>query len=129
VHEHVRAAEQLVQDPLSGGLLDVERQRLLRPVQPHEVAGLAQHGGVVVPGEVAAFGALDLDHAGAEVGELAGRVGRGDGLLQADHGDPVQRQHASSREMYGQISPGVVAGVKVVGVDIELGVHRDRDKS
>lgn len=44
-------------------------------------------GGVVGAREVAAVGALDLDHPGAEVGELAGGEGGRDGLFDGDDGD------------------------------------------
>ena len=46
---------------------------------------------VVAAGEVAGTGALDLDHPRAEVGQLPGAERRGDGVLEADHGDAVER--------------------------------------
>ena len=50
------------------------------------------HGLVVVAGEVAAAGALDLDHPGAEVGQLAGGERGRHRLLQCDDREAVQRQ-------------------------------------
>ena len=50
--------------------------------------------GVIVPtGEVAPFAALDLDHPGAQIGEVAGGQRGGDGLLQGDDGVSLQRAH------------------------------------
>ena len=48
---------------------------------------------VVVPREVAAVRALDLDDAGAEIGELPRRERRGNGLLQGDDGDVGEGMH------------------------------------
>ncbi len=47
---------------------------------------------VVAPGEVAAVDAFHLDHPRAEVGEVAGGQWCGDGLLDRDDGEPLQRQ-------------------------------------
>jgi hypothetical protein len=97
LHEHVGPGEQPAHDPGAAGAgigLEVERKALLRPVEPHEVAGLAADGGVVGAGEVPVARPLDLDHAGAELGELAGGERRGNGLLAGDDDYPVQRQHS-----------------------------------
>src|SRR5574337_1296033 len=51
---------------------------------------LAVHTLVVAAREVAAAGALDLDHARAQVGELARGKGRGDGVFEGDDGDAVE---------------------------------------
>jgi len=65
-----------------GGSLQVKTDALFAAVEPHKVARLAEHGIVVAAREVA-LGTLDLDDAGAEVGELAGGERGGDSLFQA----------------------------------------------
>ena len=97
LHEDVGPVQQGGQRRLAVGGFHVELHRLLAPVQPDEVAGLAEHGPVVVPGEVAGARSLDLDDPGAEVGELTGGEGRRDGLLQRDHHDPRQREALALR--------------------------------
>jgi hypothetical protein len=91
VHEDIRAGEQPLDDAARGRLLEIERQRLLRAIEPDEIAGQPLDGGVVVTGEIAALGALDLDHARAEIGELARRERRRHGLLDRHDDDPVER--------------------------------------
>jgi len=51
--------------------------------------GLSEHRGVVAASEIAFAGALDLDHAGPEIGQLPCRKRRGDGLLDRDDGDAL----------------------------------------
>ena len=92
LHEDVGPGQQGGQRRLAVGALHVELHRLLAPVQPDEIARLAEHGPVVAAGEVAAARPLDLDDPGAEVGELPGGEGHRDGLLQRDHHDPRQRE-------------------------------------
>ncbi len=87
LHEDVGPLDEAAQDLLGAVLLQIQRQGLLGAVEPDEVAGEAFHRPVVSAGEVPHFGALDLDHAGAEVGELAGGEWRGDRLLQGDDRD------------------------------------------
>jgi hypothetical protein len=70
-------------------LFQVERHGLLGAVEPDEVARHPLDGLVVVAGKVPGPGALYLYDARAEVGELAGGEGGGDGLLQGDDGDPL----------------------------------------
>jgi hypothetical protein len=60
----------------------VERQAFFRAVEPDEIRGLALDGLIVVARKVADAGALDLDHARAEIGELARREWRRDRLLE-----------------------------------------------
>ncbi|CAM5681067.1 hypothetical protein SALBM311S_05868 [Streptomyces alboniger] len=66
-------------------------------------------GRVVAAGEVALTGPLHLDHPGAEIGELAGGEGGGDGLLQADHRDPGQGtlREAHGAHLYGRAEHAV----------------------
>lgn len=85
LHEDVGAGEEFLQDLPALGRLEVEADRLLGAVEPDEVTGLAVDSRVVPPGEVAAAGALDLDHPRAQVGQLPGRVRRRHRLLDADH--------------------------------------------
>ena len=54
---------------------------------------MAAHALVVGAREVAAARALDLDHARAEVGELARAERRRDRVFQRDDGDAIQRSH------------------------------------
>ena len=63
---------------------------LLAAVAPDEVRGEPAGRRVVAAGEVAAVGPLDLDDAGAEIGELARGEGRRDGLFDGDDRDPVE---------------------------------------
>ena len=93
-------------------MLDVERQALLRAVGPDEVRGQAAHALVVAAREVADAGTLDLDDAGAEVGELAGGERRGDGVLAGDDGDSVQGLHNRiiPRHPSGGLLPGRAHG-------------------
>ena len=90
LHEHVGALEEPRQHRLRGGLLEIERQRFLRAIEPDEVARQSADGLVVAAREVPAVGPLDLDHARAEVGELARRERRGDRLLDRHDGDALQ---------------------------------------
>ena len=73
------------------GVLEVEREALLRPVGPDEVAREPARPLVVGAGEVAAVRPLDLDDARALVGEEPGAVGRGDRLFEGDDEDAVER--------------------------------------
>lgn len=54
--------------------------------------GQARGRGVVATGEVPAVDPLDLDDPGAEIGELTGGEGRGDGLFDGDDGDAFEGQ-------------------------------------
>ena len=119
------------------GLLEVELDALLAAVQPDEVAGLAVHGPVVAAGEVAGAGPLDLDHARAEVGELAGGERRGHRLLQGDDGEAAAaraRGHGATEFRADQLAGDHVAldlvgaladdhqrRVAEVALDVELG--------
>jgi len=94
LYQHVGPRRQLVQDAASFRRLDVHGHRLLGAVQPDEVAGLPVHGLVVLPGEVTSAGPLDLDHPGAEVGQLSGRERRGYSVLEGDHRDACEWKHS-----------------------------------
>ena len=91
VDEHVAPGEQPPEDLLPLWPLHVERQRLLRPIQPHEVARHTVHRRIVAAREVARAGPFDLDDPCTQVGELTGGERCGDGLLERDHGRSLQR--------------------------------------
>ena len=93
LYEDVRPAEQPRQHLSGLGMLDIERKRLLRPVEPDEVRRLALHRRVIRACEVTHTGALDLDDAGAQISQLSGREGRGHRLLEREDGDPLERKH------------------------------------
>ncbi|CAH0301155.1 hypothetical protein SRABI70_04374 [Pseudomonas sp. Bi70] len=90
LHQHVGLGQQVVEHLTGTVLFEVEGQAFLGAVGPHEVRGQTIDPLVVTAGEVAAAGALDLDHPGAHVGELTGAEWRRNGVFQADHGDAVQ---------------------------------------
>ena len=79
-------------------MLDIERERLLRPVEPDEVRRLALHRRVIRTCEVTHTGALDLDDAGAQISQLSGRKGRGHRLLEREDGDPLERKHSDQND-------------------------------
>ena len=91
--EHVRRFEQLREDQLRLGMLQVEREAFLGAVGPDEVGRLAADAGVVAARRIADAGAFDLDDAGAEIGELARAERRGDDVFEGDDGDSVQGTH------------------------------------
>ena len=96
--EHVRAVDKSIQDRPARGVLEIQAQGLLAAVEPDEVAGQALDGGVVVPREVAWARPLDLDHPGAQVGQLTGGERRGDRLLHRDHRDATRGMRGRSAE-------------------------------
>ena len=72
------------------GPLEIERERLLRPVRPDEVTGQPLHGVVVGARKIADAWPLDLDHARTEVGQLPTGKGRRNGLLDGDDNETVE---------------------------------------
>jgi hypothetical protein len=91
VDEDVGPFEEGVEHPASGGGLHVELDGLLAPVEPDEHGAQPGDLRVVVAGEVAGTGPLDLDHPGPEVGQLPGGEGSGDRLLEGDDEDALER--------------------------------------
>ena len=87
--EHVCLGNEGVQPGLFLVSAQVERDRLLAPIDPDEVRRFAEHGGVIAAREVA-FGTLDLDHASTGVGQTAGAVGRCHGLFERDDEDAFE---------------------------------------
>ena len=100
-------------------VLDVDRQRLLAPVEPGEIGRLAVRGGVVGAGEVAVR-AFELDDPRPGIGEPAARQRRGDGLFEGDDQDPVEgaciggSHPAHCRRTGGR--PATIAGHGFVGL-------------
>src|SRR3954471_11286715 len=92
--EHVGPAHQGRNGRPAVLALEVERYRLLRPVEPDEVARQPADGLVVAAGEIAGAGTLDLDHSGSEISQLTRRERRGDGLLEGDDEESVEGVHA-----------------------------------
>jgi hypothetical protein len=86
--DDVGFADERPQDLLRFRVLEVERDRFLAPVEPDEVGGEAMDRRVVGTGKIAAARALDLDHARAEVAEVARAERTGHCLLERQHGDP-----------------------------------------
>src|SRR5699024_8429944 len=70
----------------------VQRQAFLGAIGPDEVRGQAVDALIVGAREIADAGALDLDHAGALVGELTGTKRCRDRLFQRNDGDAGQWQ-------------------------------------
>ena len=71
------------------GPLHVDGYRLLPAVQPYEIGGEAVHVIVVAAGEIP-LGALQLDDAGAGVGQPARQERRGDRLFERDDEEAVE---------------------------------------
>ena len=88
--EHVGPLQQRVEHARDPRILEIERNALLAPVEPDEIARLAVHRSVVRAGEVARARPLDLDDPRPEVGELPGGERRRDRLLKGDDGDAVE---------------------------------------
>ena len=81
------------QDRLGFRPFQIQRQGFLGSVEPHKVAGLPSHDGIVAAREISDLGALDLDHARAQIRQLPRGERRGDGLLQGHDRDSRERQH------------------------------------
>src|SRR4029077_12490140 len=103
LHKHIGARDQARHDLPRLGALEIERDRLLRPVEPDEMAGEAANGRVVAAREIARARALALDHARAELSELPGCERHGHGLFDGDYGDSVKWQHAVRRTIAQQL--------------------------
>ena len=86
--EHVGLGQDAQYEVAVVGLLDVDDERLLAPVQPREVGGLAVGGRVVAACEVAAV-AFKLDDARPGVREATGGQRCRHGLFERDDQDAV----------------------------------------
>jgi hypothetical protein len=98
VDEDVCAGEQFPQHVDRFGLLQVERQRLFRAVQPDEVARHTVDGRIVAACEIADVGALDLDDTRAEIRKLPRRERRSDCLLDRNNRNTCKRKHRIPRQ-------------------------------
>ena len=81
LHEHVGARQQDAQQALVVVLGEVEHDRFLAAIEPHEIRALAVHHVVIEAGEVA-FRPLDLDDARTGIGQPAGAGRRRHRLLK-----------------------------------------------
>ena len=106
LNENIGTADQLRQNVLRLRMLDVERQAFLRTVEPDEVGGLTLDGLVIIAREIADAGSFDLDHARAEVGELAGAERSSHRLFERDDRDAFEWTHADSSESIDYINAG-----------------------
>ena len=89
LHQHVGLGQELVRTWAAASCFTSRlRLSLERLVQTKCEAAVDPL--VVAAGEVAGTGPLDLDHPCAEVGQLARAERRGDGVLEADHGDAIE---------------------------------------
>ena len=84
--EHVGLADQHRQALPVGRVLQVQPDRFLAPVQPHEIGALAMDETVVTAGEIA-LRPLDLQDPRPGIGQPSRHVGRGDRLLDGDDQD------------------------------------------
>src|SRR5204863_9187071 len=91
LHEHVGTLEEPGQDRFRFAVLYVERETFLRAIDPDEVGSEPVDSVVVMARRIAAAGALDLDHARAELAELARAERPGDDLLECDDRDSFER--------------------------------------
>jgi hypothetical protein len=105
-HQHALDQRHLV------GVLEVERDRLLAAVDPHPVRRFAVHRAVVAAGEVA-FGALDLDHPRAGVGQPAAAVRRDLRLFECDDEHAAQRT-GRQRRVRAAGQAGIGAGFMAI---------------
>src|SRR5262245_38552326 len=97
-------------------MLYIERETFFRAIDPDEMRGEPVDGVIVMPRRIAGVGPLDLDHARAELGELARAERTRDDLLEREHGDSVERPlhanvtvrpgRAMPRNAVVQVSPG-----------------------
>jgi hypothetical protein len=99
LHEHVRAGDDLVQEPGIGRRLDVQYHAFLASVQPDEVRRFAVHDTIVVTREVP-LRPLDLDDAGTGLGEPQRAQGRRHGLFECNHQHAIERaRHQRGRSI------------------------------
>ena len=94
LHHHVGFFEdQAHQYFLRFFMFDVQRQAFFGAVGPDKVRGQTFDTLVIAARKVAHAGALDLDDAGAHVGELARGKGRCNRVLQGNNGDALEGLH------------------------------------
>ena len=79
---------------LAGGLRQVDGDAALRAVEREERGAATVTAGRSRPDLVAGDRVLDLDHVGAEVGELLRAQRPGDDPREVEHADPLERRRA-----------------------------------
>ena len=93
LHQHVGLFQQALEDDFRFIMLDVQRQAFLRPIGPDKMRGQAIDALVICTREVTDAGALDLDDACAQIGQLARAERRSNRMFEGDDGDAVQWTH------------------------------------
>ena len=106
LHEHVGARDEFREDLFRLRVLGVEGHAFLGTVHPDEMRRQALDRGVVAARGVADARPLDLDHAGAELGQLARGERRGDDLLQRHDGDAREGKRCLERRLIQSAPPG-----------------------
>ena len=91
LHQHIGACDEFRQNGARLRILHIERDAFLGSVGPHEVRSQPFDPVIVVTRKIPAPGALDLDHAGTEIGQLARAKRRGDGVFDGNDRDAVER--------------------------------------
>ncbi len=82
------------------------------------------HAPVAAVGEVTDAGALEVDHARAQIRQLARRERRGDGVFEGDDGESLERLHGSAfqgRDGVHRQPAFVVLGPQLDGVAFASG--------
>src|SRR5215469_4363518 len=89
--QHVSALDQLEGDLLGALKLEIQRDRPFLRVEHQE--GVARAAGRKIRSTENITGPwrLDLDHVGAEIGELHGAIWGGINLAEIDHADAIER--------------------------------------
>src|SRR5207253_10163449 len=105
VDEYIRCVEELLQHRLRRRMLHIKGEALLGAVGPDEMRRLALHRAIVGSRRIACPGALYLDDACAQLGELARRERAGNDLLERDNRDAFERPHANSTLRPGRAIP------------------------
>jgi hypothetical protein len=85
------SADEAPEDVLALGLLEVEDDRPLVPVQAHERRALTIQEGGREPHLIASGRRLDLDHLGAQVRQLHAAEGARHVVADLEHSNPCER--------------------------------------
>ena len=105
LQEDVGLVDQASDDVAALLALEVDGQRFLAAVEPHEVRAGAMDDMVVATREIAAVDALDLDDACPEIGEVTGGKRCGDRLLDRDDRHPLERKGHDALRCAWRTSP------------------------
>ena len=87
LNKNVCLLQQLAQNLLATGRLQIQRNRLLRAVRPREVAAQTPRRRVIMPREITVARPLHLDHPRAQVGQMPRSQRRRNRLLQRNNGN------------------------------------------